>query len=310
MHRLIHFEILVCLLVSLTGCGRSNIETAAKPSPVKLEIEPLEEVDDIENVLKLTDRIYSGGEPASALAMSQLRELGIKHIISVDGAKPNVQLAADYGMQYVHVPIGYDGISEDAGAALAKAVRELDGPIFIHCHHGKHRGPAAAAVCAIAETGINSDQATEILKMAGTSPDYAGLWKDVAAYVPPKNTDDLPPLVETAMVDSFTAAMASVGRSHDHLKMLKAANWQRLDDHPDLVANQEALILSEGFRETLRFIEQSNPYDREFETQIRDNLALSEQLEMSLIAGDINTAERCFATIQSNCKQCHKAYRD
>ena len=33
-----------------------------------------------------------------------------------------------------------------ASRHLARAARTLPGPIFVHCHHGMHRGPAAAAV--------------------------------------------------------------------------------------------------------------------------------------------------------------------
>ena len=38
------------------------------------------------------------------------------------------QLAKKYGMRYVHLPHGYDGIPEERIAELAKAVRDLPQP--------------------------------------------------------------------------------------------------------------------------------------------------------------------------------------
>ena len=47
----------------------------------------------------------------------------------------------------------------DGTAAIAGAVAALPGPVFVHCHHGMHRGPAAAAVCAMSKEGWDRRQA-------------------------------------------------------------------------------------------------------------------------------------------------------
>lgn len=300
--------IVVCMIVA--GCKRAelerNLDSAAKP----MVIAKLDDGVGVENLLQLTDRIYSGGEPDTAESMQQLSELGIKTLISVDGARPNVQLAADYGMRYVHVPIGYDGVSDEASGMLTKAIREIKGPIFVHCHHGRHRGPAAAAICVIAEAGIPPAEATLILESAGTSHDYAGLWKDVANFKPPKDTAALPPLVETAMVDSFVAAMATIGRAHDHLKLLQQNDWQTPADHPDLIATQEALILYEGYKESARFLSHSNPYDSQMQADLETSLNIAEQLQTQLQVADHTASDRLFINLQHGCKQCHTAYRN
>ncbi len=85
--------------------------------------------------------------------------MGIKTVISVDGAKPNVELANRFGLRYVHNATWLRWISETRGLELAKAVRDLPGPIYIHCHHGKHRSPAAAAVACLGAGLIQADQA-------------------------------------------------------------------------------------------------------------------------------------------------------
>src|SRR3712207_7739670 len=60
-------------------------------------------------------------------------------VISVDGARPDVELARKYGLRYVHLPIGYDDVTENEGRAIAKAITELPGPFYIHCHHGDRK---------------------------------------------------------------------------------------------------------------------------------------------------------------------------
>ena len=98
----------------------------------------------------MTERLYSGSEPHGEEGIASLKELGVKTIVSVDGAKPAVETARKYGMRYVHIPIGYDGVPEEAGQSLARLMREAETPIYVHCHHGKHRGPAAVAVACVA----------------------------------------------------------------------------------------------------------------------------------------------------------------
>ena len=41
-------------------------------------------------------------------------------------------------------PIGYDGVPREQALRMIKAVQVAKGPVYFHCHHGKHRGPAGA----------------------------------------------------------------------------------------------------------------------------------------------------------------------
>ena len=120
----------------------------------------------LNNVIRITEKLLSGSVPEGDTGFQTLQKLGVKTIITVDGAKPEVERAEKFGMRYVHLPIGYDGVPADQGWRLAKAVRDLPGLIYIHCHHGQHRSPAAAVViklcldekCTIA-TAAGSDEA-------------------------------------------------------------------------------------------------------------------------------------------------------
>src|SRR5690606_24259899 len=76
----------------------------------------------LHNLLQVSSRIFSGGEPVGEAAFEQLEKLGVRTIVSVDGARPNIDAARRHGLRYVHIPISYDGISADAGKALARLV--------------------------------------------------------------------------------------------------------------------------------------------------------------------------------------------
>src|SRR5438046_379302 len=65
----------------------------------------------IENAFRVTDRMISGSQPEGDAAFAALAKAGVKTIISVDGSKPDVATAKKYGLRYIHLPIGYDGIN-------------------------------------------------------------------------------------------------------------------------------------------------------------------------------------------------------
>ena len=127
------------LVILAAGCG-SPTAGPERAGPVPVEVERLH------NVYRLSDRLYSGSGPEGDAGFSSLQTLGVKTVITVDGAAPDVARAERFGMRYVHVPVGYDGIPREEAWRLAKAARDLPGPVYVHCHHGMHRGPAAAVV--------------------------------------------------------------------------------------------------------------------------------------------------------------------
>src|SRR5262245_9913950 len=61
------------------------------------------EIRGIENTFRLGPRLYSGGDPHGAEALAALKALGVRTIISVDGATPDVETARKLGLRYVHL---------------------------------------------------------------------------------------------------------------------------------------------------------------------------------------------------------------
>jgi protein tyrosine phosphatase (PTP) superfamily phosphohydrolase (DUF442 family) len=261
----------------------------------------------LENLLQVSGRIYSGGEPHGEAAFEAIAAMGVKTVISVDGARPDIEAARKHGLRYVHIPIGYDGVEDSAGRSLTRAARELKGPIYVHCHHGKHRGPAAAAVLCRADDGRGSDEALRILELAGTGKEYAGLWRDVAAYRLPAENAELPVLVEVAQVDSLTAAMAKIDRSFDNLKLCAAAGWKTPPDHPDIAPAQESTILRESLRESIRHLDPAA--EEQMRTWLRQAEVQSGALERALLALQTDAAGAALKQLEMSCKQCHARYR-
>jgi protein tyrosine phosphatase (PTP) superfamily phosphohydrolase (DUF442 family) len=288
------------------------VATAAVLSQIPQDLHRPTDVPGIERLMRVADRIYSGGEPAGDEGFRTLQKLKIKTIVSVDGARPDVERARQYGIRYVHIPVGYDGITAAAAASLTRVVREVDGPIFIHCHHGQHRGPAAAAIACRAAGLLDAQGAEDILKRAGTSRDYAGLWRDVRQFVPPPLDAPLPPLHEVAPVSSLASLMAQLDRDFDLLKRVRQSDWKTPPDHPDVTATRQALLVEESLREATRLLAQPSPptYPPPFAQWLEQSHQAARSLRAALAADRFDEASHVFQQLEQSCKQCHRRFRD
>ncbi|MFM7100730.1 MAG: hypothetical protein ACKO3N_06135, partial [Verrucomicrobiota bacterium] len=176
-------------------------------------------------MFRLTGRIYSGSQPESEEALAGLARLGITTVVSVDGARPMVEAARRQGLRYLHLPVGYDGVSSNRVAQLAQ-VALLPGVVYVHCHHGRHRGPAVAALLGRLAAGWSAEEGEAFLRQAGTAPEYAGLYRAVREFSPgtlgPPADVDLP---EHTPPPPVVEAMVEIDRWFESLKKLGGAGW-------------------------------------------------------------------------------------
>jgi protein tyrosine phosphatase (PTP) superfamily phosphohydrolase (DUF442 family) len=304
----------------LEGCqSRSQPSSAPNASSETLPGDAKIEAPGLHNVYRITDQLFSGSSPEGEAGFHSLKELGIKTIISVDGARPDIATARKFELRYAHIPFGYDGIPRDQVLRLAKAVRELPGPVYIHCHHGKHRGPtAAAAVHLCLDSKCHVEQALEEMRRAGTDPKYTGLYAVPRNLVRPTLEDlmqvpaDFP---EVAKVPSLAQIMVEIDSRWENLKLIRASNWEVPVDHPDLDPPHEVLQLVELFREANRPREANKR-----PPQFREWLAGSERkmtkleyvLRIDKESGKLDrfAANEAFKQMEATCVQCHSAYRD
>jgi protein tyrosine phosphatase (PTP) superfamily phosphohydrolase (DUF442 family) len=307
MQQVARWVALVAIALAI-GCTEQQAPRQEAGKLTSSPIVALPKTHGLHNVLRIGQRIYSGSEPHGDEGFAALEKLGVKTIVSVDGAKPNLDRAHAHGMRYVHIPIGYASVPTVAGAQLARVAGECEGPIYVHCHHGQHRGPAAAAVLCQAAGELTSQESLALLEKAGTGKNYTGLWRDVAAYQRPANLANAPPLVETAQVESFAATMAGVDRHYDHLKFCEQAGWSTPAEHPDLAPVQETVILKEAFRELRRT--QSAGRDARFIGWLTEAEGQADALETALRSNELDQAAQQFKLLDAACKRCHTAYRN
>ena len=230
---------------------RSATAKGQQSEPVFLPEDGPSEKDypELHNLIQVTGQMYVGAEPKTEVAFQQLAELGVRVIISVDGARPNLELAKKHGMRYVHIPIGYDRFSPEATKSFTRAANELGDTVYVHCHHGKHRAPAGAAAICVAQGQMDGQQALKVLEHDGTSKQYPGLWRDVEGFRRPAVNDAIPDLVSEAKIDSVPAAMAKLDRASDNLKAAQMVQSTVPKEHLDLVPGEEAKRLIEGLEE-------------------------------------------------------------
>lgn len=297
---------LVCF-VGLGGCIGSYQEESKEANVVGAVTADAKPVG-VENFHRLNDRVLSGGEPQNEAAFRSLAAMGVKTIVSADGARPDVEMARKHGINYCHIPIGYDGVPALAAAAGREVMEQKPGAVFVHCHHGVHRGPALAAVMMESTGEWDRARAISFLAEAGTGKEYAGLWRDVGEFDPAAIKALHPPLREVAPVADFPGQMAAIDRTWDRIKLCKESAWKVPADHPDVDPPHEAKILEEGFREAARHEGSSRPQD--FQKWLTNAEKLSFQLREAITHGNVSSANGHFDSLKAACIQCHEAYRN
>lgn len=291
--------------------GMSTVEALAAPE-LLTNAPPA-----LHNVYRATPQVLSGSQPEGDAAFAWLAAQGVKTIVSVDGARPDVEAARKYGLRYVHLPIGYDGVPTNRVAELAKLAATVPGPFYVHCHHGKHRGPAAAAVLCEVSAGWSPAEAEAYLKQAGTAVDYSGLYRSVREFRPPPAstlailTNALP---EVAATGGLVQSMVAADSTAERLRECQQAGWRPPPAHPDVTPAHEALQLWEGLREMQRS-EVVKSKAAEFLKLLAANEAAAGELHQLLKApvpadSATNKLDAAFRRVMESCTACHRQFRN
>ena len=275
--------------------------------------------DSLHQLFRLSHNIFSGAEPDQPGALQAIAGLGVKTILSVDGKAPNHEAAVAAGLRYVHVPIRYKGITEEEKLAIAKTFREMPGPFYVHCFHGKHRGPAAAALGRVVLDGASRERAVaEMRQWCGTSSKYEGLYQSIAY-------EDLPTAEDTAdhdfdfapafQFEGLRGAMIEISRSFEGIEGSAKVDWKPNPNHPDLVPLNEARRIFQAYQQTLQHEDlTSTPSDLQ-EAMKRAAEQSAEMIRLLELKGQGNAgaadqAKALVASMKSSCGACHKAYRN
>jgi protein tyrosine phosphatase (PTP) superfamily phosphohydrolase (DUF442 family) len=311
------WTLLLPVLLAVLGCSRGR-PTSSPGTEILVPV--LVEVPGLHNVYRLNERLVSGSSPEGDEGFASLCRLGVKTVLSVDGARPDLARARKHGLRYVHLPIGYDGVPREQALRIARAVRDLPGPVYVHCHHGKHRGPAAAAVALLfLDESCGPEQAVAWLRRAGTDPRYQGLYAAPRQLRRPtkEELDAVPArFPEAADVGGMARLMVRLDQHWDHLALARRAGWKTPPGHPDVDPPHEALQMAELYREAARLPQLRGKHRDELRRWLAEAEATAQRLEAVLDAGkkagvvDRAETEKAFGKAAADCTRCHARYRD
>ena len=88
---------------------------------------------------RLENGMLIGPQP-TADNLRQARVEGIKTVIDLrmpsETSTPNAELVASSGLDYVNIPVNKAALSADQVDEFERAMRQMDGPLLIHCATG------------------------------------------------------------------------------------------------------------------------------------------------------------------------------
>jgi uncharacterized protein (TIGR01244 family) len=120
--------------------------------------------------IKVSAKVSGGGQPDES-DIAALKAAGYRKIINLRRAgEPNQpldpqaqgEIVTRAGMEYLHIPVDPKNLDPSSANAVAKAVAEADGPVYVHCAAGG-RGVSHAL---LAEAKANGSSADDVLKKA------------------------------------------------------------------------------------------------------------------------------------------------
>lgn len=326
MHRLTRTALCVlpaAVLTAIAACsgpgpqaGSGSSHTIAPvPLPSPTDPEP-RDYPGLHNAVAFHEGFVSGSVPEGDEGFDTLKAMGIKTIISVDGAEPDVERARARGMRYIHLPIGYNGFDEQRKLQLVRAARDAmkEGPVYIHCHHGKHRSAGAAATIAASLGWLSPEYGVSRMKVSGTAPNYRGLYTcaSEARVLHAALIDSVPADFPSVWKPSgYVKGMIEIDEVFEHLKAIEKAGWTTPKNHPDLVPVAEAGRLADLYR-VLAATDYVRAKPSGLADLMEESRARAQGLEDLLAEDQPDTAKLSaqFKLVAASCKDCHAKFRD
>jgi len=267
------------------------------------------------NVVAYAPAVWSGSAPVGDAGFATLKAWGVQTVISVDGATPDLTRANANGIRYVHLPIGYDGFDDARKLQLVRAVRDLPKPIYIHCHHGKHRSAGAAGTIAVSLGWLTTEAALARMKISGTAPNYTGLYACTASasLLTAATIDQASPeFPSVTRPNGLVEAMLAIDDTNDRLAAIERAGWKVPTDHTDLVPVAEAAALADHLR-LLAASPEIAARPQSFRDLLAKSQGIAQRIEDQLTtvpSGDPARLSAEMQALQATCKECHASARN
>jgi len=170
---------------------------------------------------------FAGQSASTEIEFAALRELGVRTILHVGGDAPNLELATASKIRCVHIPLGFREITPLQMQTLARALRDLPGPLYVESAEGA-RAFAAAVIAQITLGQIEATAGPAALSALGVPDAYSGLFAAVksAAKTNTATLDALhPEFLPRAPVNPMVGAMVELDAIWKRIETSRADNW-------------------------------------------------------------------------------------
>ena len=316
---LAHTLLVALFVISSVGCN-SFERASSHTSKHALEISPTESkpasFKGLKHVVAFQDDLLSGSKPVGKFGMRSLERLNVKTIICVDGVAPDIEQARQHNIKTIHIPLKYNSPSKEQILDLTAAFKmgRNNGNVYLHCHHGKHRSAAAAAIISIALGLSTQEEMKGRMEVAETSPHYKGLWKAIEEQeaIDISNVlENMKSFPEAVIPNGMVEQMVTIDDAMERLLLVKQSGWVVPRSHPDLAPAADAGLIAEVLRSI-----QLNPNEAvseaDFTSQVINAVHQASGLEEALKIKKMNakTLNQYFDHVEQSCIKCHRIFRD
>lgn len=296
-----------CLVVTWGVAGAAEPEAKVKSEKESEAKAVAVESKTLPNLFRFPGEFWVGGEPSDE-GLAELVSRGVTAVISVDGHPPDVEAARKLGLRYIHLPISYETVPPETIRAIVAAWENNKGGVYVHCHHGKHRGPAAAvAAVRVRHPELSATWGEASLKQIGTGAGYKGLYRSVCEL----KSQTILALPAPTEFPSSVEPPDSVARMLAITEELERINKLLAGDALDRTALSDRMVLlAEHYREAGR-------HEREVDASATDLIAQFSVAEKATVdAGkfvttskDAELRDQLAKRIEATCSDCHKKFR-
>lgn len=274
-------------------------------SPIQPLNDPL-----LPNAFRFSKNLLSGARPENDAGIQALKRLDVKTIICVDADPPETDIADRLGIMTVHLPISFRELPAKRALELAKAVRDLPGPIYVECNSGKHRSVPAAAVASILLGEMTPQQGALALQAAGTSTGYPGMYAAVqsAAKVSKETLDGLTVnFTARAEVPRLPKTMVEIEKTWRRIEMAQSLNWKVPDTRKDLKVDDDLLHMIDLFMQASEWDEMNDPETFKILAECEKCLAATRHAwkKDAKAAGREDELNASFKGALNSCLNCH-----
>ena len=269
----------------------------------------------LKQVVGFHEHLISGSKPEGGLGMESLMKLNVDTIICVDGVAPDVKGARERGIKTIHIPLKYNTPSKKQVLDLSSAftMNDRNGSTYIHCHHGKHRSAAAAALISIALGFATPQEMKARMKVAETSLHYTGLWEAVEQQQVINVFDVLDNeklFPSSVKPEGMVAQMVAIDEAMERLLLVKQSEWVVPQSHPDIAPASDAGLIAETFR-AMQLDPGTHLSEIDFTTHVINAMHQASGLEEALKIETLkpNSLDQYLHHVEQSCINCHAAVR-